>query len=91
LAAASNDRARLAAGVFRPSHALPTMSLAEFAEQEMADARRREEESKKAEAARQAVDLDREEDHEREQQRLRSWDDWKDDNKRGSGNLKGKW
>lgn len=90
LASAANDRERLRAGVFRPSHALPTMTLEEFAEQEVADMRRREEESKKAEAAREAIDLEREDHHDREQERLRKWDDWKDDNKRGSGNMRGR-
>jgi immunoglobulin-binding protein 1 len=83
--------------VFQPSIPLPTMTLAEAAEYEMADMRRRqelEEQKKRASAAEVTerwFDGDRygaQEDFEDELKadKARDWDDWKDDNPKGSGN-----
>jgi len=84
------DRARLQEGVFRPTVALPTMTVEQFGVQERArmlerEARQREVEAEKA-AARAAKEDRAEEESEEELQKQRAWDDWKDDHPYGSGN-----
>ncbi|EQC28060.1 hypothetical protein SDRG_14154 [Saprolegnia diclina VS20] len=82
--------------VFQPGHRLPTMSLEELADQELADALDRQERQKNApEGPRRIEQLieDGEEDNialvEEATYRDRSWDDWKDANPKGIGNKKG--
>ncbi|OQR93905.1 hypothetical protein ACHHYP_02104 [Achlya hypogyna] len=82
--------------VFQPGHRLPTMSLEELADRELADALDRQERQKNApEAPRRIEQLieDGDEDNmtlvEEAAYRDRAWDDWKDANPRGIGNKKG--
>jgi len=94
------DRGAAAASVFRPSHLLPTMSLEEFADREVADARARSEADRArraaaAAAARDASSADDGGDDGRTEadggvtlDRLRALDDWKDDHPYGYGNSK---
>ncbi len=87
--------------VFQPGYSLPTVSLEEFAAQEVAEAQEREAKAKAAADAgpqgpRRYTQL--EETGEEDDARLveesayqdRAWDDWKDANPRGSGNKMGK-
>eukprot|EP00983_Pelagomonas_calceolata_P021020 660239-Pelagomonas_calceolata.AAC.1 len=75
--------------VFRPSHNLPTRSLAEQADIEIADAQRRESSQRAQERARAAhlEALGSDEDEE-ELKRTRAFDDFKDMHPRGHGNSK---
>ncbi|OQS05178.1 hypothetical protein THRCLA_02646 [Thraustotheca clavata] len=82
--------------VFQPGHRLPTMSLEELADRELADALDRQERQKNApEAPRRIAQLeeDGEEDNmaliEEATYRDRAWDDWKDAHEKGIGNKKG--
>jgi immunoglobulin-binding protein 1 len=76
---APSDRQRLQAGVFRPSHILPTMTVEQFGEQEQA----RVAQAARAEAAREAArvaaraDMGSDEEEEERLAKARSWDDWK--------------
>eukprot|EP01133_Synstelium_polycarpum_P015515 gene15515-18426_t len=76
--------------VFRPSHILPTISPEEAAHWEMHNGGMVSgpggEASKKKED--NGEDEDGEEDHDKLRE-ARDWDDWKDDNPRGWGNMKG--
>jgi hypothetical protein len=83
----TNLRARFASQVFRPDIAMPTISLDEFAQLEMSrflsnrsplrtPAAEDLENIYRNDAAQEKAEEDRE----------RKWDDWKDDNPRGSGN-----
>ena len=90
-------RERIKADIFRPYHNLPTMSLAEFADQEMREAMEREERQRNAPAPpRRTEHLERdgdEDDHALEEdgrRRQAEWDDWKDANPKGIGNKMGK-
>ncbi|CAK0786976.1 hypothetical protein CVIRNUC_010192 [Coccomyxa viridis] len=78
---------QMRAAVFRPSHILPTVTLAEQAEREMAAAGRASEAQARADAARAAAKA-ADKDGEQETLRQRAWDDWKDNNPRGAGNSK---
>mmetsp|Transcript_19684 Transcript_19684/g.54663 ORF Transcript_19684/g.54663 Transcript_19684/m.54663 type:complete len:350 (-) Transcript_19684:80-1129(-) len=82
-----SERERRKGEVFRPGHALPTMSLAELGEKERAEALQRQRAEGELEARRQQrlEELGSDEDEE-ELLRQRAMDDWKDDNPRGSGN-----
>lgn len=93
----SIKRQEIADGVFRPGWNQPTMSLDELAEREKADAIRRSEAQKVAEAEamlkpRRYDQLERDgmEDDEKLVEASakldREWDDWKEENPRGSGN-----
>ena len=84
------ERARLQEGVFRPTVALPTMTVEQFGLQERQrmlerEAKQREVEAERA-AAQAAKDDRAEEETEEELQKQRAWDDWKDDHPYGSGN-----
>jgi len=73
--------------IFRPTN-LPTMTLDEFAEKEMArmnEAKLKEEEAKQNQ---EDDDSDNEEVADRKTLKARAWDDWKDLNEKGSGNKK---
>ena len=94
------DRGAAQASVFRPSHLLPTMSLEEFADREVADARARSEadRARRASAAAAASeggsaddggdDGKTEADGGVNLNRLRALDEWKDDHPYGYGNSK---
>ena len=86
--------------VFRPGWNQPTMTLEELAEREVAEAKQRDERQKQAEAANknapQRYDQlvkDGQEDNvdlvDASAALDRQWDDWKDENPRGSGNKRG--
>ena len=87
-AQATASRERTRAGVFRPSHLPPTMTLRELGDREVAEAVAREARQTEAAAARRArAEAVREgSDDEQELQRVRQMDDFKDEHKRGSGN-----
>ncbi|UKZ73769.1 hypothetical protein TrVFT333_001419 [Trichoderma virens FT-333] len=78
------SRADLAKGVFRPGHNLPTMSIDEYLEEE----RRRGGiiEGGGTEPPKHEVDEDDMEAVDRETYKARKWDDFTDDNRKGSGN-----
>lgn len=78
------SRADLAKGVFRPGHNLPTMSIDEYLEEE----KRRGGilEGGGTEPPRKVVDEDDMEAADRETYKARAWDDFTDDNRKGSGN-----
>ena len=95
-----NRRDEISSGVFRPGWNLPTMTLEELGDIERAGARRRAEEQRDAEAGamfrpRRYDQLERdgmEDDDglvEASANLDREWDDWKDENPRGSGNKMG--
>ncbi|ETW10525.1 hypothetical protein H310_00809 [Aphanomyces invadans] len=82
--------------VFQPGHRLPTMSLEEYADRELADALARQENEKNAPVGPRRIDQleeDGDEDNlalvDDATMRDRAWDDWKDANPRGIGNKKG--
>jgi hypothetical protein len=83
--------------VFQPDIPMPTMSLAEYAEIEMSQAREAQEAKKEREREQLTYEADRwwngdrygtKEDFEDEEKTYkdRSWDDWKDEHPYGSGN-----
>lgn len=74
--------------VFQPGHNLPTMSLEQLADIEVADALERQEREKEAEAARANEDPDDEEVLERQRKKDSEMDDWKDYVPKGRGNTK---
>jgi immunoglobulin-binding protein 1 len=77
------SRADLARGVFRPGHNLPTMSIDEY----LAEERRRGNIIEGGgEQPRKVVDEDDMDAVDRETYKARQWDDYTDDNPRGSGN-----
>ncbi|KAL7937903.1 TAP42-like protein [Trichoderma chlorosporum] len=78
------SRADLARGVFRPGHNLPTMSIDEYLEEE----RRRGGiiEGGGTEPPKQEVDEDDMDAVDRATYKARHWDDFTDDNRKGSGN-----
>eukprot|EP00752_Nemacystus_decipiens_P004061 g3719.t1 len=81
------------ANVFKPTVALPTMTVEEFGEIELEHARLRQETQKNPPSARRRyaqLEVDGDEDDaelvEQAAHHDRAWDDWKDENPRGSGN-----
>lgn len=82
------QRERVAGAVFRPTHHLPTMSLDEFADGEVADMQRRQQAEQEAAAAKASKGEESDGDDEEGVRKARAWDDWKDDNPRGWGNSK---
>ncbi len=93
IASSHADRARVAAEVFRPSHILPTKSLAQQADEEVAGAMARSAASARAEAAAKAgAGSDDEDGLEGDGgprlDAARRMDAWKDDHPRGYGNSK---
>jgi hypothetical protein len=99
-------RETVKASVFTPSMAPPTISIEEFAEQEVHEAQQREAAAAQLRAQHQArpggdpsrryaqIVLDGDEDDEQAVERAafndRAWDDWKEENQKGSGNKAGK-
>ena len=80
-----DKRQRLQEGVFRPDHNLPTMTIDEYLEEE----RRRGgiiDGGGEKSAVRQTVDEDDMEKADEETLKDRRWDDFKDENPKGSGN-----
>ena len=80
-----DKRTQLQQGVFRPDHNLPTMSIDEYLEEE----RRRGgiiEGGGEKSGIRPEPDEDDLEKVDKEIEKQRRWDDWKDENPRGSGN-----
>lgn len=86
-----SGRAAAAAGVFRPSHALPTYTVEEWGEFEAARATEKAAADGAAKAAKAAAaaaeDPDRDDAvADRDTMAAREWDDWKGEHNRGSGN-----
>ena len=77
--------------VFKPGHILPTMSIEEFAEMEVAGALERQAKDEEMKRQREEEDPDSEEVLERERKKTAAMDDWKDWNPKGSGNTKRIW
>ena len=72
-------------GVFRPDHTLPTMTIDEYLEEE----KRRGgiiEGGGEASGRRTSLDLDDEGAVDREMYKARRWDEFKEENPKGSGN-----
>lgn len=82
LLGSNTSRSELARGVFRPGHNLPTMSIDEYLEEE----KRRGNILQGGEEPRPVVDEDDFEAADREMYKAREWDEFKDNNPRGSGN-----
>jgi immunoglobulin-binding protein 1 len=93
-------REEIRSGVLRPGWNQPTMSLEELAEREVRDALEREERQRSAEAEARGgprrydqLEKDGAEDDadlvDASAALDRKWDDWKDENPRGSGNKRG--
>ncbi|KAG6619275.1 tor signaling pathway regulator [Phytophthora cinnamomi] len=89
-------RETIRSGVFKPGHRLPTMSLEEYADRELADAQERQKREQEAPQGPRRYDQlveDGDEDDEALVEEAtykdRSWDDWKDANEKGIGNKKG--
>jgi immunoglobulin-binding protein 1 len=80
-----DSRQRLQQGVFRPDHNLPTMSIDEYLEEEKRRGGIIEGGGEKS-GIRPQVDEDNYEKLDEETMKARTWDDFKDDNPRGSGN-----
>ncbi|KAK8208003.1 Type 2A phosphatase-associated protein 42 [Zalaria obscura] len=80
-----DSRQRLQQGVFRPDHSLPTMTIDEYLEEE----RRRGgmiEGGGPQSGMQPEPDEDNLDKADAETLKARAWDDWKDDNPKGSGN-----
>ncbi len=75
-------------GVFRPTHTLPTYTVEEWGEIELANAKKKEKERADAEIvrARQTAEEDSDAEADKETMEKRSWDDWRDEHNKGSGN-----
>ncbi len=62
------------------------MSIEEFGDREMADAMRRDVEGKERDQIAENEDSDNEETSERNRLKTAGFEDWKDDNEKGTGN-----
>ena len=71
--------------VFKPGHILPTMSIEELAEMEVADALYRQAKDEEMKRVQEEEDPDSEDVLERERQKTARMEDWKDWNPKGSG------
>jgi immunoglobulin-binding protein 1 len=71
--------------VFKPGHIMPTMSIEELAEMELADALSRQANDEEMKRQQEAEDSDSEEVLERERQKTARMEDWKDWNPKGAG------
>ena len=78
----SNSRSEMTRGVFRPGHNLPTMSIDEYLEEE----RRRGGIIEGGEQPKPVVDEDDMEAADRATYKAREWDEFTDNNPKGSGN-----
>lgn len=89
----TTDRQKMAAQVFQPSFRLPTMSIEEAGLKEMEIMKKwTERNAQLQEEANSSWAMehtrDKESDDEAAEDKARAWDDWKDDNPKGSGNKK---
>ncbi|MCO5547893.1 hypothetical protein L7F22_001345 [Adiantum nelumboides] len=89
----TTERQRLTAQVFQPSHRLPTMSIEDAGLTEMKIMKEwTERNAKLQEEANSSwareTKKDNESDDEAAEYKARAWDDWKDENPKGSGNKK---
>ncbi|KAI9912227.1 hypothetical protein PsorP6_009845 [Peronosclerospora sorghi] len=89
-------RETIRSSVFKPGHRLPTMTLEEYADRELADAmerQKREQDAPQAPRRYDQLEEDGDEDNEilvdEATYKDRAWDDWKDANEKGIGNKKG--
>jgi immunoglobulin-binding protein 1 len=80
-----DSRQRLQQGVFRPDHNLPTMSIDEYLEEEKRRGGIIEGGGEKS-GIKPQIDEDNMDKMDEETMKARAWDDFKDDNPRGSGN-----
>lgn len=78
----TKDKQELRRKVFGTGQVLPSMSVEEYLDYELANGKMLKDESKD-----QGPD-DSDDDDSDEELRKREWDDWKDDNPKGSGNMK---
>lgn len=76
--------------MFKPGYNMPTMTLEEFGDMEYKDAMEREARMKEIEGEPEDSDSDKEEVSERKRIKAAAWDDWKDENEKGSGNRNGR-
>lgn len=86
----TNQRQEIIDRMFAPFNPA-TKTLEEFAEEEMRNLHERQERTKQVEDERkrkEAEKKDPDEETDEEVQEKRNWDDWKDDNPKGAGNLK---
>lgn len=74
--------------VFKPGHILPTMSIEELADAELADALDRQRRDEEFKLQREEEDPESEEVLERERYKTAMMENWKDMNPKGSGNTK---
>lgn len=74
--------------VFKPGHILPTMSIEELAEMELAGALERQANDEAMQKMREEEDPESEEVLERERKKDSAMNDWKDANPKGSGNTR---
>lgn len=74
--------------VFKPGHILPTMSIEQLADMEMADALERQANDEVLKQQREDEDPDSEYVLERDRMKDSATDDWKDYNPKGAGNTK---
>lgn len=83
-----NDREKERAGVFRPSHSLPTYTVEEWGEFELERMARAEREKQEGGVSAKKADEDSDDEETAHKDTLekRRWDDWKDEHNRGSGN-----
>lgn len=87
-----SERDRIVAEVFQPSHSLPSMSIEEAGEREMAIMKKWNERnarlSEEASSSWVNEKKDAESDDEAAEYKARAWDDWKDEHPKGAGNKK---
>ncbi|GAB4823929.1 hypothetical protein N2152v2_010975 [Parachlorella kessleri] len=84
------QREQLRQAVFRPSHALPTMTVEQWGEVELRAAREQQaaEEARERREQTRRAGMSAEELEDEEVDKQRAWDDWKDANPTGWGNSK---
>ncbi len=85
----ANDRDRrreIQEAVFRPGHRLPTVTIEEFAQQEVEQAMERDRKSKEAQAQKAQVDSEDEAEIDKKTYKARQWDEFRDNNPKGAGN-----
>lgn len=79
----TNNKQQLRRDVFGTGQVLPSMSVEEYLDYELANGKMLQSESKDS-----PDDSDDQTDDSDEELRKREWDDWKDENPKGSGNMK---
>lgn len=82
-----SKREAVRADVFKPSHILPTFSVEEFGEMEIARMRKEQNDALKISAEKKSVENEIEDDEEN-LAKMRAWDDFRDENPKGWGNSK---